>query len=1250
MSSTFNTNIPLHTSNQNQVSNGKKNQLTVSNNGTNNNNNNYTKLLTIRNRKLIELYCVSRLNELLHIKDENNFNNELNLFLSKNDMSVNRRFQINTLPNQNQTPLSNQSPIATSFNSNLLSKGSLKNIRRKSISTSNIQTLKNNNNNNNDNDNYNKKIINNNTNDRSKSVTIPTTSSMLNYRSKSTSPDKKSIKIPLNTINIGEIKTIPNDSKFRNNKSLSTTVPSSIVENISSNNSANLEMPTNKKRKAESIIQNIDDHNQPIQKKNKVHFEDVSYTYKNIGSTASLDTINISPVSTKETPLINTTFYINPNMKPPKTTPVSSNENIKTPLLKDLMEEKEKMIERTDGYLQNNINAKDYMYLLMKDNIPSKVPHAVPLAELRYMAQTLPLVNLIPKTHKALTTEIINGALNESRITVVSSRIEELKRLGLWSLRQPKKFIDPWNNKHTYYQILLDEAKWMQADFYEGKKYKIAVCTIIAQAVMDYWTYGKVCCIKPKPPRYLDKNTNNNDHKNNEIKIPLSNSLKSDENIQSVYKSQLQLDKNNNVDNQNGNSNQEAEIVFKNKISTSSDESNKEICIDESNIEQINLDKINNENDVVIKSSDEKRKLLSDRSSIHPEYPVSDIKKINKSTATEALSSVDDKKQGLSNNIENTETENDDVNSAFIKSDDNINNSLEIKSIDVSKLLKKSDLTQEINLPELPQYSEEEYEKILSDKDIKPFKLHLSLSEFTSAEKSIMEQVPIYMGIKKNDEPKQHHDIPFAPISKSIVTLEDDEFYKLVERQFVEEEQSLVQLSKRRGMFYGNRRSHYLRPPPVPSLKYLQNRTPTIWLPEDDQELVRNINTYAYNWELISANMIHRSSKSYLSNIERRTPWQCFERFVQLNEKFNFNDLKGPRAHSAQQWLIEAHRFQQRQNRRISPLGVGNESVQRGHRRLRWASMFEVIRRCIKKRENAPRPNPTQPRKPMDCRNMKIPTPAEMSQLKAQRDEALRRDIQLRRNAKNKLHQRQLQTSQHNNQQLSKGQNFAHSTNQVQNVNAQSKISIQLSRGSSRNRSTSTDNNGNSASNSSGKMKTNNTNKSFLIKQHANNNGETRYTEEEIIELYARKIQLQKPNIPLETALQTARAYYKTLKNDQQQRVQQQSITQLGQRSGQSISQGDNDNKSSNVPAHVYNEIINNISTKNASESNNINNNSNNNNNNNSDSNDNDSRVQNKRGIIDSNTSLHINNTTENTIANAVHSPTPNEILQKFQK
>ncbi len=48
------------------------------------------------------------------------------------------------------------------------------------------------------------------------------------------------------------------------------------------------------------------------------------------------------------------------------------------------------------------------------------------------------------------------------------------------------------------------EGKWMATDFREGNLGSKASCVMIAQAIKDYWTYGKDVCIQPKPIRHLD--------------------------------------------------------------------------------------------------------------------------------------------------------------------------------------------------------------------------------------------------------------------------------------------------------------------------------------------------------------------------------------------------------------------------------------------------------------------------------------------------------------------------------------------------------------------------------------------------------------------------------------------------------------------------------------------------------------------------------------------------------------------------
>ncbi|GMF55547.1 unnamed protein product [[Candida] boidinii] len=193
-----------------------------------------------------------------------------------------------------------------------------------------------------------------------------------------------------------------------------------------------------------------------------------------------------------------------------------------------------------------------------------------------------------------------------------------------------------------------------------------------------------------------------------------------------------------------------------------------------------------------------------------------------------------------------------------------------------------------------------------------------------------------------------------------------------------------------KGVFgsYASRRFNLLKPPRPPSIKNLELRIPTIWLPQDDKYLIRYVADYSFNWDIISAHLSASPSKSYISNTERRTAWQCFERYIQLNDKFQFSDMRGHYAVAAKEWLEAAHKVQSTTKRRLSPLGVGIESIQRGHRRLRWGSMFEAIRKLMKKRESVTKPN-TQPRKFQNAGRNDAPTPEELSRLKYDREKAM---------------------------------------------------------------------------------------------------------------------------------------------------------------------------------------------------------------------------------------------------------------------
>ena len=75
--------------------------------------------------------------------------------------------------------------------------------------------------------------------------------------------------------------------------------------------------------------------------------------------------------------------------------------------------------------------------------------------------------------------------------------------------------------------------------------------------------------------------------------------------------------------------------------------------------------------------------------------------------------------------------------------------------------------------------------------------------------------------------------------------------------------------------------AHAFRPPSefsMPSQSFFESRQPSQWTLSEDDELRRLVREYEYNWSLISGCVASQSSFS--SNAERRTPWECFERWV----------------------------------------------------------------------------------------------------------------------------------------------------------------------------------------------------------------------------------------------------------------------------------------------------------------------------------------------------------------------------------
>ncbi|EHL01107.1 putative Chromatin modification-related protein EAF1 [Glarea lozoyensis 74030] len=77
--------------------------------------------------------------------------------------------------------------------------------------------------------------------------------------------------------------------------------------------------------------------------------------------------------------------------------------------------------------------------------------------------------------------------------------------------------------------------------------------------------------------------------------------------------------------------------------------------------------------------------------------------------------------------------------------------------------------------------------------------------------------------------------------------------------------------------------SHQFRPPSefaMPLQSFFETRTPSQWTWDEDNELKSLVRECTYNWSLISSMLTSKSL--FAAGNERRTPWECFERWVQM--------------------------------------------------------------------------------------------------------------------------------------------------------------------------------------------------------------------------------------------------------------------------------------------------------------------------------------------------------------------------------
>jgi chromatin modification-related protein VID21 len=158
---------------------------------------------------------------------------------------------------------------------------------------------------------------------------------------------------------------------------------------------------------------------------------------------------------------------------------------------------------------------------------------------------------------------------------------------------------------------------------------------------------------------------------------------------------------------------------------------------------------------------------------------------------------------------------------------------------------------------------------------------------------------------------------------------------------------------------------HQFRPPsefPMPLQSFFENRHPSQWTWAEDDELKQLVREYQYNWSLISSMLT--SKGVYYTAAERRTPWECFERWIHLEglpadmQKTHYFRAYNSRLEAAQRSLLLQIQAQAAQ----PPPAVGSAPVRQirrsttsvrveRRRNQKHLTLVDSMRKVAKKRE-----------------------------------------------------------------------------------------------------------------------------------------------------------------------------------------------------------------------------------------------------------------------------------------------------------
>ncbi|KAG9240608.1 hypothetical protein BJ878DRAFT_278820 [Calycina marina] len=224
---------------------------------------------------------------------------------------------------------------------------------------------------------------------------------------------------------------------------------------------------------------------------------------------------------------------------------------------------------------------------------------------------------------------------------------------------------------------------------------------------------------------------------------------------------------------------------------------------------------------------------------------------------------------------------------------------------------------------------------------------------------------------------------------------------------------------------------HQFRPPsefPMPLQNFFENRLSSQWTQQEDDDLRKYTKDFSYNWSLIA--LLLQSKSCFTSGAERRSPWECFERWVSLEglpgdmAKTHYFRAYTGRVDAANRAVAAAAAIPQQPN--------GNGQLQPPRRRTtasikverrrtqKHLTLVDAMRKLAKKREGAAQKQQqaaalaASRKAPEPGPRANLKTPMEFSKIKHEQMEKMKENLimsQQRQEAQRRavMQQRQLQ-------------------------------------------------------------------------------------------------------------------------------------------------------------------------------------------------------------------------------------------------